>query len=108
MTENKEQILDETKTSGLQKALDIPVIGDILGFIFAFVPPVLIAFILIYLTGFDENKYFKLVFSFFLFVWNLALLGVFRILITTPILPIPIFLLGLGVFIYSVYELFRY
>ncbi len=97
----------EAKKNDLQRVLDVPLIGEYLGLFIGLVPPLLIEIIIKYLAFGNAGGESGFLFLALIFVWNLLLFLGFRVLTTTPILPIPLFVVGFVLFLVEIVRYFR-
>jgi hypothetical protein len=101
------QNLEEPKNV-FQQVLDLPFVGDVIGLIVALAPPFFLTKFMFPIESNEEESQkiiSNLIMSSTMFFWNFILFFIFRIKITLPIIPIPLFVIGL---IGMIYQIIRY
>jgi hypothetical protein len=98
---------EKLQKNAVQEVLDVPLIGDAIGLIIGLLPPLFLAIYI--LPNYDEGGVEKiktnLLMSCLIFVWTSFLYFILNVKIVLPLIPIPLFVIGiLGVF----YQLFLY
>ncbi|MFL6466343.1 MAG: hypothetical protein ACJ72Z_00140 [Pyrinomonadaceae bacterium] len=98
---------DKEQINAVQELINVPLIGDTIGLIIGLFPPFFLALYLIPFEPEDQLQKLKanLLMSFSMFVWTLFLYLVLRIKITLPLIPIPLFVIGI---LGTIYQLVRY
>jgi len=97
---------EKEQANVFQRILDIPLIGDTIALVIGLFPPYFLAVYLLPNSDGDIQKVrANLLMSFLMFVWTAFLYFVLNIRLTLPLIPIPLFVIGL---VGILFQLIRY
>ena len=99
---------EEEQVNAVQEVIEVPLIGDTIGLIIGLFPPF---FLTIYLADYDPDNALQklkanLLMSSLIFVWTAFLYFVLRVKIRLPLIPIPLFVIGIVGVVYQIIKYF--